>query len=43
MYKMFIRFLSPQFVIERGTKLWAQYTRKQGRRAATADGPRRAW
>src|SRR3954454_14613668 len=28
-YKVFIRFLSPQFVIERGTKLWQTYTRNQ--------------
>lgn len=38
-YKMFIRFLSPQFVIERGAKLWAQYARNQGRAWADPDGP----
>ncbi|HEY2749267.1 MAG TPA: hypothetical protein VGL86_31835 [Polyangia bacterium] len=38
-YRMFIRFLSPQFVIERGAKLWAQYARNQGRAWAEADGP----
>jgi hypothetical protein len=38
-YKMFIRFLSPQFVIERGAKLWAQYARNQGRAWGEADGP----
>ncbi len=38
-YKMFIRFLSPQFVIERGTKLWETYARNQGHVRAVADGP----
>ncbi len=38
-YKMFIRFLSPQFVIERGAKLWKTYTRNQGQVYAVADGP----
>jgi len=38
-YKMFIRFLSPQFVIERGAKLWAQYARNQGRAWGEVDGP----
>ncbi|HWE29637.1 MAG TPA: hypothetical protein VHB97_16625 [Polyangia bacterium] len=38
-YKMFIRFLSPQFVIERGAKLWQTYTRNQGGVRAAADGP----
>ena len=38
-YKMFIRFLSPQFVIERGAKLWAQYARNQGRAWGEPDGP----
>jgi len=37
-YKMFIRFLSPQFVIERGAKLWQTYTRNQGSVRALADG-----
>ena len=37
-YKMFIRFLSPQFVIERGAKLWKTYTRNQGTVRATAEG-----
>jgi len=37
-YKMFIRFLSPQFVIERGAKLWQTYTRNQGSVRAMADG-----
>ena len=37
-YKMFIRFLSPQFVIERGAKLWQTYTRNQGRVHAEAEG-----
>ena len=37
-YKMFIRFLSPQFVIERGAKLWQTYTRNQGQVRAIADG-----
>ena len=37
-YKMFIRFLSPQFVIERGAKLWDTYTRNQGTARATAVG-----
>lgn len=36
-YKMFIRFLSPQFVIERGAKLWQTYTRNQGNVRAVAD------
>lgn len=37
MYKMFIRFLSAQFVIERAAKLWDQYSRNQGSvRAAPA-------
>jgi hypothetical protein len=39
LYKMFIRFLSPQFVIERGAKLWAQYARNQGRAWGEVDGP----
>jgi len=38
-YKMFIRFLSPQFVIERGAKLWQTYTRHQGSVRAVSDGP----
>ena len=38
-YKMFIRFLSPQFVIERGAKLWETYARNQGSVRAVADGP----
>jgi hypothetical protein len=38
-YRMFIRFLSPQFVIERGAKLWAQYTRNQGKAWGENDGP----
>jgi len=38
-YKMFIRFLSPQFVIERGAKLWQTYTRNQGNVRAEAEGP----
>jgi hypothetical protein len=38
-YKMFIRFLSPQFVIERAAKLWQTYTRHQGSVRAVADGP----
>jgi hypothetical protein len=38
-YKMFIRFLSPQFVIERGAKLWQTYTRNQGSVRAVAEGP----
>ncbi len=37
-YKMFIRFLSPQFVIERGAKLWQTYTRDQGVVHAAGDG-----
>ncbi|MGZ3429138.1 MAG: hypothetical protein ACXVCV_20945 [Polyangia bacterium] len=37
-YKVFIRFLSPQFVIERGTKLWQTYTREQGNVRSVADG-----
>jgi hypothetical protein len=37
-YKMFIRFLSPQFVIDRGAKLWQTYTRNQGSVRAEADG-----
>lgn len=37
-YKMFIRFLSPQFVIERGAKLWQTYTRNQGNVRADAEG-----
>jgi hypothetical protein len=37
-YKMFIRFLSPQFVIERGAKLWQTYTRNQGSVRAVAEG-----
>jgi hypothetical protein len=37
-YKVFIRFLSPQFVIERGAKLWQTYTRNQGSVRAVADG-----
>jgi hypothetical protein len=37
-YKMFIRSLSPQFVIERGAKLWQTYTRNQGNVRATPDG-----
>ncbi len=37
MYKMFVRFLSAQFVIERAAKLWDQYSRNQGSvRAAPA-------
>jgi hypothetical protein len=37
-YKMFIRFLSPQFVIERGAKLWDTYSRNMGTARATAAG-----
>lgn len=37
-YKVFIRFLSPQFVIDRGTKLWQTYTREQGNVRSVADG-----
>lgn len=37
-YKVFIRFLSPQFVIERGTKLWETYARNQGSVRSVADG-----
>jgi hypothetical protein len=37
-YKVFIRFLSPQFVIDRGTKLWQTYTREQGIVRSVADG-----
>jgi hypothetical protein len=29
-YKMFVRFLSPQWVIERGARLWETYVRNQG-------------
>jgi hypothetical protein len=37
-YKMFIRFLSAQFVIERGAKLWETYSRNQGTVRARAVG-----
>jgi hypothetical protein len=37
-YKVFIRFLSPQFVIERGTKLWETYARNQGSVRSMAEG-----
>lgn len=35
-YKMFIRFLSPQYVIERGARLWRTYTRNSGEVSAFA-------
>lgn len=38
LYKMFVRFLSPQFVIERAAKLWDQYSRNQGSVRATPAG-----
>jgi hypothetical protein len=41
-YKMFIRFLSPQFVIDRSAKLWATYTQNNGRVRAVATGARSA-
>lgn len=41
-YKMFIRFMSPQFVIDRGAKLWDTYTRHQGTVRAVAAGERTA-
>lgn len=37
-YKVFIRFLSPRFVIERGARLWDTYQRNFGRVAAEVDG-----
>jgi len=39
-YKMFIRFLSPQFVIERGAKLWDTYMRNAGHVRAITVGER---
>lgn len=30
LYKVFIRLLSPQYVIERGTKIWDTYNRNNG-------------
>jgi hypothetical protein len=41
-YRMFIRLLSPQFVIERGAKLWDTYVRNQGTARATVTGDRSA-
>lgn len=37
-YKMFVRFLSPQWVIERAARLWETYVRNQGRVEATPVG-----
>ena len=37
-YRMFIRFLSPQFVIERAARLWATYQRNFGNVYAEPDG-----
>lgn len=37
-YKVFIRFLSPRFVIERGARLWDTYQRNFGHAEAEVDG-----
>jgi hypothetical protein len=36
LYKMFIRFASPQYVIDRGSRIWETYTRNNGRVRAVA-------
>jgi hypothetical protein len=35
-YRMFIRFASPQYVIDRGSRIWETYTRNNGRVRAEA-------
>jgi hypothetical protein len=37
-YKIFVRLASPQFVVERATKLWQTYTRNNGFATATPTG-----
>jgi hypothetical protein len=41
-YKVFIKLLSPQFVIERGTKLWDTYNRDNGTVSSRRSGERSA-
>jgi hypothetical protein len=36
LYKMFIRLATPSFVIQRATKLWAQYNQEHGHMAAAS-------
>jgi hypothetical protein len=40
LYRVFIRFLAPAFVIERGTKLWLTYNRNNGMLSARRIGDR---
>jgi hypothetical protein len=42
LYKVFIRLLSPQYVIERGTKIWDTYNRNNGALVARQTGDRSA-
>jgi hypothetical protein len=42
LYKVFIRLLSPQYVIERGTKIWDTYNRNNGSLVARQTGDRTA-